>query len=232
MDRGRGAAQHGGSESGRERPRAAHDPRGAVLRVVRVAGVDPLRGEGDEDVLADHQPTCGQRLDQQVPGGADIGGGGEHQQLAGDRVGDGGGAGAGHGGEVGDLVAVDRRGHADDHGGCPGEFGRVVGQGEDPAVEVLGEPFVVARQQVDLAPPNGFQASTADVESDHLVPCGEQGQGGGQAHIAETDHGDGRLRVPLWIGGTDAGRQYAVHRFCGRGEAHELSATGSTLDER
>ena len=82
---GDGALQAGGRD-------AADDLRGPGDRVVAAARVDPLRGIGEEEALADLETAALERRQQLLAGGPRIGGRLEHDELAfaedpGDRLG-------------------------------------------------------------------------------------------------------------------------------------------------
>jgi hypothetical protein len=160
--------------------------------VGRVGGVDPLRREGDADVAADLEAGLGQRLDQQVAGGADVAGRGEDDRLpatgvTADRL-----AGAAQGGEVRSAVGVDRGRHADHHRVGLAEPRLVAGQVELRLVEGDQEPLVVGRRQVATAAADLVQPVLGDVDPEHAVAGVAQGQRRRQADVAEADDRDQR----------------------------------------
>ncbi len=96
---------------------ASDDAGDGLLVDLVVAGVDALGAEGHEDVVADHETAVFERLHDEVLGASHVGGGGEHDQLAGNRVRDDRLAGRRENPQVGGEVLVDRGGHADHDGG-------------------------------------------------------------------------------------------------------------------
>lgn len=159
-----------------------------------VAGIDPLRREGHPHLLPDPQAPGGQRGDQQLAGGADVAGGGEHDGLAGAGVGDHRRAGGPQRGEVRGEVPVHRRRHADQHRVGVGDLADRGGeaQGGVGGPERLAQPLLVGVEQVGPAGPDVVEPGRGDVHAGHPGSAGDQGQAGRQADVPEAHHGGTR----------------------------------------
>ncbi len=184
-----GVSQHGGGTLEALFADAPHHPRRLQLLVVGDPGVDPLGGEGHEHVLAHDEAALLQRLHEQLAGGADVGGRGQHQRLPGPGVLDDRGARPAQDLEVGLQALVDRGGHADQH-----EVGRVerldaAGQDETVPHQVTAEVTPLGLQQLGPTLADRCQTRTGYVDPDNPAARIAHRDRGGQSHIAETHHG-------------------------------------------
>lgn len=153
-----------------------------------VAGVDPLGGEGQQEVLAEAAATAFEDRAHDVVGGAGVGRGLKHHQRArGHLCGDRRGSLLDHG-EVG-AVLVDGRGDADqDHAGvgAPGGIsGEAQAAGGDSGAQVGGADAGHDRATLGQRPhPVGV-----GVDAHHLVSRDGGCQGHGQPDVALAEHG-------------------------------------------
>jgi hypothetical protein len=166
------------------------------------AGIDALGREGEEEVLPD-LPALALRLGEarqhDLDGRAGIGRALEDDELARlqplldlqRRVHDVG--------DVGVAALVERRRDADDHRVRLLQRVEVGGREELLALELLRE--LRARDVVDvaLALRERVDALRVDVEADDLEPFLGEGEAERQSHVAEAEHGHGRvlLRDPV-----------------------------------
>ena len=137
---------------------AAQHARGLQLLVVAHAGVDALGGERHEHVLADAQPALGERLGEQLAGGAHVGGRGQHERLPGAGVAHDRGARLAQDPRVGPQLLVDRGGHADQHEVGGVERLDAVGEHEPVARQVAAQVALLGLQQLGLAVADRAQA--------------------------------------------------------------------------
>ena len=167
---------------------AADQLRRGPDRVVGAAGVDPLRREGEVELLAGRHPGLLEDRQQPLPGGARVGGRLEHHELArpqdlGERIG-----GIDQVGEVRFARARQRRRDADDHRVAGLELGVVARRLElaaERSQRLVGDVLDVAAaggERLDLA--------RVGVEADHLVTHLGESDREGQADVAEADNPD------------------------------------------
>ncbi len=156
-----------------------------------VAGVHPLRAEGEVGVLADAQAGRLEHRPQHLARGARPGGRFEHDQGAGREVGEGGLGGGDDVAEVGLSVVAQRRGYADEHGATGGQACRV-GRGFQRArLNEWGQP--IAGHVLDVRPTVGQRLDLGhrEVEAHHAYARLREGGRERQADVAEPDDADG-----------------------------------------
>ena len=185
-----GVAQHArGARRALLRDAAQHT-RGLQLLVVAHAGVDPLGGERHEHVLTDPQTALGERLGEQLAGGAHVRGRGQHQRLPGTGVAHDRGARLTQDPRVGPQLLVDGRGHADQHQVGGVERLDAVGEHEPVARQVVAQVALFRLQQLGLPIADRAQAGAADVDPDDPAAGAPQRDRGRQPDVAEPDDGD------------------------------------------
>lgn len=106
---------------------AGDELRGVAHVIDRVARVDPLRAEGDEDVLADDSPGCVERIDEEPPRGPGYDRALHDDERAVRHVLQDHLARARNGPFVRPTIAIYRRGHGDQDDGGVANSGRVRG---------------------------------------------------------------------------------------------------------
>lgn len=171
----------------------AADHLGDVAGVeVLAAGVFPLRGIDQEEVLA-HLAAGGFDAGQQFFfGGARVGGAFQGHHLAGAQV---GGQGVHRVGDVAQIrlaVFIERGGHADDQGvgfGGPGEISGGLAAGLAGGGDAVGgDMFDIALAGVDF-----FNLAGVNINAQYLEADTAEAQQQRQADIAQADNGDGGL---------------------------------------
>jgi hypothetical protein len=146
------------------------DHLGCVAEAVRrVARVDPLRRVGQVEILPGDQSRLLENRSQDLLGGSRPGGGLEHHQGAGAQVAGDRAAGSGHRAQVGPVVVVQRRGHADDGHRAAAEH-RLVRGGGEPLAEhgrdvLIGEIVDVGSTGVEL-----IDQALHQIQADHAQP--------------------------------------------------------------
>ena len=164
--------------------------------MVGAARVDPLRGEGEEEVDADGASAGGEGREELLAGRAGVGGRLEHDQLPGLQVRGDRRGGVAQVGEVGLAGARERRRDAEDDrlavlqvGVVAGGARRSAGRRQLGVVDVLD--VAAARGQVG-------ELGGVGVEADDLVPGLGEGEGERKSDVAEADdpqlHRGGRVR--------------------------------------
>ncbi len=167
---------------------AAQHARGLQLLVIADAGVDPLGGKRHEYVLADAQPPLGERFGEQLAGGANVGGRGQHQRLPGAGVAHDRGARLAQDPQVGPQLLVDRRRHADQHEVGGVERLDAVGEHKPVAGEVVAQVALFGLQQLGLPVADRAQTGGRDVDPDDPAAGAPQRDRGRQPDVAEPHH--------------------------------------------
>ena len=203
-------AQHGGSTLAALLPHATEHPRGLQLLVRVDAGVDALGGERDEHVLPDAQAALCERLGEQLAGGADVGGRGQHERLAGAGVAHDRGARVTQDPRVGRQLLVDRGGHADQHQVGGVERLDAVGEHEPVARQVAAQVALLALQQLCLAAADRAQtgARTRRSRRSGNRRCAARSRWAGRRSRGRRQRP--RCARPAWsgLGGAAAGRTW------------------------
>src|ERR1035437_5614146 len=168
----------------------ADHPGHDLLGMARVARIDPLRADCDEDVAPDLEAPRGERRGQHRPGRADVGGAGQDDRLADHRVLDDRAAGGFEDAQVGHEVVIDRRRHADHDRPRTRQQRRVGRQLEALATQEIAQPAGILRDEIHALCANGPEAFLADVDSEDILATLDEGQGAGQANIAKTKDRD------------------------------------------
>jgi hypothetical protein len=156
--------------------------------VVGAARVDPLERVGHVEVATGGQPGLLQQRHQALPGGAGIGGGLEHHELAGPQHPCEGGSRRHERPEVGLPVASERRGHCDQHRVGLGQL--LVATGGVQVVTRRAKAVVRHILDLALAPADRGHAPRIGVDACHLVALLGERQGQWQPHIPEAHDAD------------------------------------------
>jgi hypothetical protein len=148
------------------RGEAADDFRDFSDAGLRVAGVFAFGREGEVEVGAGLETRALFEHGAEVfIGGAGVGGGFEHDELAAAEMGGEGFAGLDDVRDVGFAILVERSGHADDGGFNGAPAGEIGGGGEAAGGDLFGDGFRGDVMDVGAAGVEGFDLVGVDVEA-------------------------------------------------------------------
>ena len=164
---------------------SADDLRGRAHGVVGAPRVDALGRERHVEVAAGGQPRLLQERHEALAGGAGIGRGLEHHELAALQHARHAGGGAEQRAQVGLAVAGQRRGHADDHGVAARQLR--VARGREQPVADLGERLVGDVLHVALAALEPRDLRDVRVHAHHRMTRLAERDGQWQADVPHTD---------------------------------------------
>ena len=182
---------HGGDDLGSVPADGSYHLGGIFGLIDQVAGIDPLRGEAQIEVLAAFEAGCFfQNGLEQFFGGARIGGGFQHDHTAPVDVGGDGAGGAFHIADVRLLMNVQRRGNADGHKVRAGDFFKIGGGAEHSAFHDLLEIAVHHIADIVMALVHQTDFFTVHVKTDGMKASLGLFDGQRETHIAQTDHSD------------------------------------------
>ncbi len=154
------------------------------------AGVFAFGGEGEEEVCAAEQAAGLEQGENDLAGGAGVGGGFENDQLSGTEAeGDFFGAFADEG-EVGLAVVAEGGGDADEDRIGLRKAGKIGGGVESSGGFHVGDEGFAEVFEVIFAAVEGFGLGGVVVESDHVETGAVEGGEEGEADVAEADDAD------------------------------------------